>query len=220
MIRKLVKARLDAAINKVIQWWKAGGAREFPWRRSRTPWAILVAEILLIQTDAAKASQAYSAFISRFASPKELAAASESEVTEVLRPIGLYRQRAKRLKKIASIICSKYGGEVPKCFEKLKALPGVGDYIAAAVCLFAFGKPAPLLDVNTSRVLSRIVYGRDPPKRYMYDEKLRETAEYVSWSPEVAYALIDFASAVCLPKKPQCRECVAGEYCAYRARWR
>ena len=202
-------------MDEIVRWWSAGGARKLPWRIALNPWAILAAEFLLIQTDAAKASQAYQHFLTRFPTPETLDSASESEVADVLKPLGLYRQRAKRLKNLAAALCSRHGGRVPESLEKLKALPGVGDYIAAAVSLFAFGKAAPLVDVNTSRVLFRILYGMDPPKRYMYDKSVREAAAAVPWSREVAYALIDFASAICRPKKPLCNKCPAGRYCAY-----
>ena len=104
---------------------------------------------------------------------------------------------------------------MPSNLEELKALPAVGDYVAAAVQLFAFGKPVPLIDVNTSRVLFRLFHGRDPPKRYMSDKEVRRLAKRVEWNREVAYALIDFAAAVCLPRNPNCAECPANRYCAY-----
>lgn len=209
---------MRGAVGEIVRWWNSHGGRDLPWRSSPSPWGVLIAEFLLIQTDAAKVSKIYQRFLKRFPTPEALNSASESEVAEMLKPLGLYRQRAKRLKGLAAALCAEHRGKVPESLEDLKALPGVGDYIAGAVSLFAFGKATPLVDVNTSRVLLRILHGVDPPKRYVHDGGVREAAASIFWSREVAYALIDFAFAICRPKRPACSSCPASKYCAYAGR--
>jgi len=209
------RTKINDAITLIMKWWKNGNIRDFPWRRTTDPWKVLIAEVLLVQTDAPKVVKLYEEFLNKYPKPDSLAKAPTSEVAEVLKPLGLYRQRASRLKKLAEELCRKYCGQIPSSIEALKRLPGVSDYIASAVLLFAFGKKVTLLDVNIARILYRIVLGTDPPKRYMYDSIAWRLASLVEWSAEVAYALIDFAAAVCTSKNPKCAVCTIAPLCEY-----
>ena len=146
--------------------------REFPWRNTGNPWHVLIAEILLLQTDAAKVSVVYPRFIELFPEPCSLLKADRQVLEDLLKPLGLYRQRADRLIKLAAYVRDKYSCIIPCSYEKLKAIPGIGDYIAAAVCVLACKCSAPVLDTNIARVLSRAVLGKEPPKKYMHDKTL------------------------------------------------
>jgi len=113
--------------------------RNFPWRGTSDLWHVLVAEVLLLQTDAAKVSMVYPRFIELFPEPCSLLKADRQVLEDLLKPLGLYRQRADRLIKLAAYIRDKYSCIIPCSYEKLKAIPGIGDYIAAAVCILACG---------------------------------------------------------------------------------
>ena len=190
--------------------------REFPWRNTSSPWHVLAAEILLLQTDAAKASVAYPRFIELFPEPCSLLKADRQVLEDLLKPLGLYRQRADRLIKLAAYIRDKYSCTIPCSYEELKAIPGIGDYTAAAVCILACGCSAPILDTNIARVLSRAVLGKNPPKRYMYDAVLWRLSSMVRWRREQLLATVDFAAQVCTARKPRCGECPIRGRCSLR----
>jgi A/G-specific adenine glycosylase len=132
-----------------------------------------------------------------------------------LRPLCLYRQRARAIVKAAQFILKELGGEVPRRYEDLRRIPGVGDYIAAAVAIAACGEEAPALDVNVARVLSRIALGRDAGKRYMYDRVLRQLAGQIRWTRELLFAVIDFAAQICTARSPKCHKCPAKGSCMH-----
>jgi len=192
-----------------------GPRRQFPWREERDPWRVLLAEILLIQTDAARVAKVYPALVAEFPTPCQILEVGRERLEELLRPLGLYRQRARRLLELAEQLKQKYGCKVPCDYEELRKLPGVGDYVAAATAVAACGLSAPILDVNIARVLSRVVLGEDPPKRYMYDGRLRALVSGVEWNREKLYAIVDFAAEVCTIKKPKCDICPLKSFCKY-----
>jgi len=192
-----------------------GPRRQFPWRGERDPWRVLLAEVLLIQTDAARVAKVYPALVAEFPTPCQLLEVGRERLEELLRPLGLYRQRARRLLELAEQLKQKYGCKVPCDYDELRKLPGVGDYVAAATAVIACGSNAPVLDVNVARVLSRVMLGEDPPKRYMYDGRLRTLASNVEWNREKLYAVVDFTAEVCTVKKPKCNICTLKPFCKY-----
>jgi A/G-specific adenine glycosylase len=176
---------LRSLVGEIVKWWHRIGARKYPWRETSDPWHVLVAEVLLIQTNAAKVVKVYEEFVKKYSTPAHLAEVEVSEVEELLRPLGLHKQRAKLLKQAAEVLCREYGCRVPETYEELRRLPGVGDYVASAVLLFAYGKTRPLVDVNVARVLCRLALGEDAPRRYSEDEVARLAAS-IEWSHERA----------------------------------
>jgi A/G-specific adenine glycosylase len=209
---------LRSLVGEIVKWWHRIGARKYPWRETSDPWHVLVAEVLLIQTNAAKVVKVYEEFVKKYSTPAHFAEAEVSEVEELLRPLGLHKQRAKLLKQAAEVLCREYGCRVPETYEELRRLPGVGDYVASAVLLFAYGKTRPLVDVNVARVLCRLALGEDPPRRYSEDEVVARLAASIEWSREVALALIDFAATICTAKSPSCGICPARGGCSYARR--
>jgi A/G-specific adenine glycosylase len=210
--------KLGRALENIITWWHKRGARTYPWRETSDPWRILVAEVLLIQTNAAKVVGVYREFVKRYPTPAHLAEADVSEVEELLRPLGLHKQRAKLLKQAAEVLYREYGCRVPETYEELRRLPGVGDYVASAVLLFAYGKPRPLVDVNVARVLCRLALGEEPPKERARSGVIAQLAADIEWSREVALALIDFAATICTARSPSCGICPARGSCSYAQR--
>ncbi|RLF64729.1 MAG: A/G-specific adenine glycosylase, partial [Thermoplasmata archaeon] len=138
---------------KIIDWYREHGDRDLPWRNTNNAWAILVAAFLLRKTTTRQVVKVYKEFLEKYPSPKALLSASEEEVKELIRPLGIEHQRARHLIELATFIEKKLGGIIPCNKDKLKELPGVGDYIASEVLLGACDKPEPLLDRNMIRVI-------------------------------------------------------------------
>jgi len=149
--------------------------------------------------------------------PCQILEVGRERLEELLRPPGLYRQRARRLLELAEQLKRKYDCRVPCDYEELRKLPGVGDYVAAATAVIACDQNAPALDVNVARVLSRVALGEDPPVRHASDGRLRALAGGVEWSREKLYAALDFAAEVCA-RKPKCNACPIRSLCAYGQR--
>jgi A/G-specific adenine glycosylase len=210
---------VNSLIEVIVSNWRLF-RRDFPWRNTGNPWHVLAAELLLLQTDAAKASAVYPRFIELFPEPCSLLRVSRQAVEELLKPLGLYRQRADRLIKLAEYVRDRHGCSIPCSYEELKAMPGVGDYIAAAVCILACKCSVPVLDTNIARVLSRAVLGKEPPKRYMHDEALWGLSSMVRWRREPLLAVLDFAAQVCTARRPKCWGCPLRRRCAMEVGFR
>jgi len=186
--------------------------RAFPWRSTRDPWRILVAEVCCQQTQAKRAVEAYERVCSRFEAPSDLAAASLAEVLEVWRGLGYYR-RAKALREAAQQIVERHDGRVPDDLESLLALPGVGPYTARAVLAFAFERDVGIVDTNVGRVLSRAIAnrplgGRDAQR---LADSLVERGR--GWAHN--QALLDVGALHCTPV-PRCEGCALRPSCRWR----
>jgi A/G-specific adenine glycosylase len=138
--------------------WYGREARPLPWRATRDPYAILVSEIMLQQTQATRVEPAYRAFLQRFPRVTDLAAASLADVLTAWRGLG-YNRRARNLHLAAMAIVAEHGGSVPADLQALRALPGIGDYTARALLTFGFGLAAGPVDTNIGRVLARAIVG-------------------------------------------------------------
>nr|MBA3523358.1 A/G-specific adenine glycosylase [Geodermatophilaceae bacterium] len=154
---------LDTGLVDTVLTWYSGHRRELPWRAAdRTPWGVLVSEAMLQQTPVARVLPLWSEWMARWPSPAALAAASPGEVVRAWGRLG-YPRRALALHRAATAIRDEHHGAVPESEADLRALPGVGEYTAAAVRAFAFGDRSVVLDTNVRRVLSRALGGRAQP---------------------------------------------------------
>jgi len=207
---------VDASLN-LRNWWLARG-RRFPWRENRTPYRVLVSEVLLHRTRAGSVARIYERFVERYPSPAALAAADDSELAEMLRPLGL-RWRTELIGRMAREIVERFGGEVPCDRDALLSLPGVGDYIASAVLVFGCGKFAPLLDTNIVRIIARYhgVPASDGSRRSARFAELLSDLVDPSDPAASYYALIDLGALVCRPHRPRCGECPIRDGCHYAA---
>ena len=143
--------------------WYAGHARELPWRGpSASPWSVMVSEFMLQQTPVARVLPVHEEWLRRWPTPADLAAESTGEAVRAWGRLG-YPRRALRLHAAAVTIVERHGGEVPSSYDDLLALPGVGDYTAAAIASFAYGRRHVVLDTNVRRVLARSVAGVEFP---------------------------------------------------------
>ncbi|MGQ9480404.1 MAG: A/G-specific adenine glycosylase, partial [Chloroflexus sp.] len=149
-----------AALRSALLEWFAGNARDLPWRRTRDPYAIMVAEIMLQQTQVDRVIPKYHAFLATFPTLTALASAPTAEVIRVWAGLG-YNRRAVNLQRAAQIIVEQYGGKVPDSVTVLRTLPGIGPYTAGAIACFAFEQDVVFLDTNIRRVVRRLCVASD-----------------------------------------------------------
>lgn len=202
---------------RVLKKWFSQNAREFPWRRSTDPFEILVAEFLLQRTHSGKVVKVYGDFIRRFGSPAGVAHARVSELSALLRPLGLIK-RARVLKKIASTLLLHHMGNVPSDREELLALSGVGPYTAAAIRCFAFAEREAIVDGSIVRLLTRF-FGL-PTSTKGANVAVVEVQAARECLPttdvrEYNWALLDHAALICRKRKPLCEICPLAVYCKW-----
>ncbi|MGI9075491.1 MAG: hypothetical protein ACR2JB_30150 [Bryobacteraceae bacterium] len=201
---------------RLLHWYQEHG-RRYPWRnKSASTYAKIIAEILLQRTRAETIATFYPAFLKRFPSWKALAQATEESLREYLQPIGLWRRRSRTLVALAQEMMRRRG-IMPKDRTSIEALPGVGQYIANAVQLFAHGTPRPLLDVNMARVLERH-FGPRQLVDIRYDPYLQDLAHDIvrrRSSAAVNWAILDLAARVCTIRTPSCSNCPLNNTCQY-----
>lgn len=205
---------------RIVAWYRANG-RDLPWRRDGAgAWPVLVSEFMLQQTPVARVLPAYLAWLDRWPTPGALAAASPADAVRQWDRLG-YPRRATRLHAAATVISSRHGGEVPSSTDDLLALPGVGQYTAAAVASFAFGRRHAVLDTNVRRVLARLVAGQQFPasavsvaERELAQSLLPPAAgrRAATWS----VALMELGALVCTASRPACAACPVAAQCTWR----
>jgi A/G-specific adenine glycosylase len=197
--------------------WYYNNKREFLWRKTDNSFFVLIAEILLQQTNVRKVEPVYNKIISSYKTPSELADSDLNELKRVIKPLGLL-YRAERLIKISEIIKGKYNGEVPSSKPELKNLPGIGDYIADAVLCYGFNKNTVPIDTNVIRLFSRFFGLKSSYSRSRNDkellEKIRSLYEFNNFR-DPNFAVLDFAAEVCSAKKPKCSECILKNKCNF-----
>jgi A/G-specific adenine glycosylase len=146
-----------AAFQRFVRTYFKNHGRDFPWRRTKDPYKILVSEVMLQQTQTERVVLKYAEFLKAFPTWKALSDASPAEVVKVWMGLGYYR-RAFNLHKAARSVCEEFGGKPPRSADALKQLPGVGPYTAAAVAAFAFGEAAPMIETNIRAVYLHVFY--------------------------------------------------------------
>ena len=211
-----VLERIPWLRRRLLSWFKRNG-RSFPWRDpERTPYEVVVAEILLQRTTAAGVARTYHGFIERYPSWEILAQAPREDLENALRPLGLWRQKARAFQQLAQSI-EERGGIVPRSRAELERLPGIGPYTASAVLAIVYGRAEPLLDVNMARCLWRFFGSPEPAtqgsKRWLQALALRLVSG--KRSLQVNWAVLDFGALVCKARGPLCRECPLRARCQY-----
>lgn len=201
----------------VVQWYREH-ARALPWRAAdRTPWGVLVSEVMLQQTPVARVEPVWRSWMRRWPQPSSLAAAQPGDAVRAWGRLG-YPRRALRLHATAQAIVERHGGVVPSSYDALRALPGVGDYTAAAVASFAFGHRHAVLDTNVRRVLARAVSGDayPPASPTAAERALAESLLPLTGAAEWAVAVMELGALVCTARTPHCRQCPITDSCAWR----
>jgi A/G-specific adenine glycosylase len=203
----------------VLDWFREN-SRDFHWRAGHAcTYTKVVSEVLLQRTQAPVVSEFLPTFLSAFPNWEAIAASEEENLGSVLRPLGLWRRRAKSLKALSAEI-SRRDGSWPATRLELEEMPAVGQYVASAVMMFEHGTPAPLMDASMARVLRR--YFTITPKKadIRYDKPLQEIAHAVVDDPEavrVNWAILDFAALQCKRVRPECESCPLRSDCGYFA---
>jgi A/G-specific adenine glycosylase len=140
--------------SRIVAWQKRHGRHDLPWQNTRDPYRIWLSEIMLQQTQVATVIPYYSRFLEKFPTLRKLASASEDEVLALWSGLGYY-SRGRNLLRAARIVTEQFGGEFPRAFDDILALPGIGQSTAAAISAFAFGERRAILDGNVKRVFAR-----------------------------------------------------------------
>ncbi|MGN6161410.1 MAG: A/G-specific adenine glycosylase [Marmoricola sp.] len=205
-------------LHEAVLSWYARNARELPWRGEHaTAWGVLVSEIMLQQTPVSRVLPVYESWMRIWPTPQDLAAEAPGEAVRAWGRLG-YPRRALRLHASAVAICEQHGGQVPSDIDALRALPGIGDYTAAAVASFAFGQSHPVLDTNVRRVFERVLGGREFPPASLTKAERQRAADLLpaeraaTWS----VAVMELGALVCTATSPRCADCPLAQVCAWR----
>jgi A/G-specific adenine glycosylase len=208
-----------ADVHRVLLQWYTEKQRDLPWRKTNDPYAILVSEIMLQQTQVDRVLPKYYQFLTTFPTLADLATAPTAEVISAWVPLG-YNMRAVRLQAIARQVMAEYDGHIPDTVEGLLKLRGIGRYTAGAIACFAYHKQVATVDTNIRRVLHRIFLGLEYPEPRLNDTQMFLLAEQVLPDGE-AYtwnqALMDLGATLCTSNNPLCTDCPLQAQCtAYK----
>lgn len=204
--------RVRADFREQLLEWHATHARLFPWRRGADAWNVLMAEVCLHRTRAEQVVPVYRVLTEIAPTPQAMVD-QEAGVLEVMKSLGL-RWRAERMVQMAREIVAVHDGRVPDHIDGLQMLPGVGDYVANAVLVFAFARCAVLIDTNTHRIVSR-VRGLDRVTRWHLRSEMYDLAGMEGADAAFNYALIDLGALLCTPREPACPKCPVRDHCVF-----
>ncbi|HEX4906668.1 MAG TPA: A/G-specific adenine glycosylase [Acidimicrobiales bacterium] len=195
----------------LLSWWERNG-RDLPWRRTRDPWAVLISETMLQQTQVPRVETRFPAFLEEFPTPAACAARPGGDVVRAWAGLG-YNSRALRLHQCATAVVERHGGSLPDDLEALLALPGVGPYTARAILVFAFERDIGLVDTNAGRFLSRAGAGRALERReaQVLADSLVPRGRGWSWGQ----AVFDLGALVCVKRSPRCDVCPIVHECRW-----
>ena len=200
--------------------WFYENQRVLPFRTDPSPYHVWLSEIMLQQTRVSAALPYYERFLAALPDIPALAACEEEKLNKLWEGLGYY-SRVRNLQKAARIVCERYGGELPADYDAIRALPGIGDYTAGAICSISFGIPVPAVDGNVLRVFSRLY--NDPGVITDPAVKKAFTARVMEHQPPAApgdynQALMELGALVCVPNgAPLCEQCPLARLCQARA---
>ena len=204
---------------QLINWYDAC-RRPLPWRKVSDPYRIWISEVMLQQTQVKTVVPYYEKFILRFPDVRLLAGADLQEVLKLWEGMGYYG-RARNLHKAAGIVVENFQGFLPDDIRMLRSLPGIGDYISAAVSSIAYGKPHAVVDGNVKRVLARLLKIKLPINAQTSKKKFQTSADRLLSTKDPGkynQAIMELGALVCTPKKPDCINCPVQGICeAFRS---
>ena len=199
---------------RLLSWFNKN-QRKLPWRETKNPYHIWVAEVMLQQTQVKKVVEYYQKFIGQFPDVHALAKANLQQVLKAWEGMGYYA-RARNLHKAAQFIVTKNGAEIPDNYDEFKKLPGAGDYITAAVLSQAFNASYAVVDGNVKRVLSRVFLIEKPVNSSSSSSIFKEKADLLleRRKPGVFnQAMMELGAIVCRPRNPKCDDCPVSAFC-------
>ncbi|MDI6720651.1 MAG: hypothetical protein QMD46_13690 [Methanomicrobiales archaeon] len=194
--------RIPELQSKVLQWGKEH-LRDYPWRHTRDPYKIMIAEFMLHRTRADQIVPIYNDFINKYPDVYALSKADPIKIRDATKHLGLH-WRSQHIQKSAQYIIDKYSGTFPKTVEELRSIPGIGDYIAGAIITICYGKPHPVVDSNIARFINRY-FGLN------LTGELRRKKEIIALAGRLfnienprgfLFAILDFTAAICKPRDP------------------
>ena len=207
---------MGTSARKRLMDWYARVRRDLPWRSTRDPWLILLSEVMLQQTRVATVIPYYQRFVERFPTPESMARASEQDVLALWAGLGYY-SRARNLRRAAQAVAAT--GSFPTTLDGIRALPGVGEYTAAAVASIVHGAPVAAVDGNVLRVMSRLTAEQGDVRAVATRQRLGAAARKlmdIKRPGDFNQAVMELGATVCLPKKPQCALCPLRSACEAR----
>ena len=211
------KSNPHAGFRRRLTAWFRRAGRDLPWRRTRDPYAIVVSEFMLQQTQVSRVLDYYARFLHRYPTVHHLARARPLAVRESWEGLGYYR-RAANLHALARTVVRDHEGVLPSQVEELRKLPGIGAYTAGAVACFAYEKAEPTIDTNVARVLSRCFGMPKQPGRPrgspLHDLAKKLQPRRGAWT--FNQALMELGALVCTARNPKCPECPVRAFCQYR----
>lgn len=213
----------DALHRRVLEWY-AREQRDLPWRRpDASPWGVLVSEVMLQQTPVVRVLPVWQEWLTRWPTPADLAAEAPGEAVRAWGRLG-YPRRALRLHAAATAIAERHDGRVPGTVGELRELPGVGEYTAAAVAAFAFGRRVAVVDTNVRRVQARLVTGvqHAAPSLTTAERQVAESLLPQADSDARVWnvAVMELGALVCTARAPRCADCPVESSCAWVANGR
>ena len=200
---------------QVLLPWYYVNRRDLPWRRARQPYHIWISEIMLQQTRVEAVKGYYARFLEALPTVEALAACDDDALHKLWEGLGYY-SRVRNLKKAAQVIVGQYGGAFPRTYEEVRALPGIGEYTAGAICSIAFGLPTPAVDGNVLRVCARLADDPSPIDQPATKKKVRAAlAEiYPESAGDFTQALMELGATLCGPNRaPDCGSCPCNTFC-------
>ncbi len=209
-----------ADVSRLVLPWYLAHQRDLPWRRPGVgAYAVLVSEVMLQQTPVARVLPVYEAWLKRWPTAADLAAAPSGEAVRAWGRLG-YPRRALRLHQACVAVVEQHGGEVPSAVAELLALPGIGTYTARAIAAFAWRQRVPVVDTNVARVFARAVRGRSDAGPSVGVADLAAVEAILPLDAEdaatVSVALMELGALVCTARTPRCGVCPLGSVCAWQ----
>ncbi|HEV2613549.1 MAG TPA: A/G-specific adenine glycosylase [Gammaproteobacteria bacterium] len=192
----------------ILKWFSKHGRKDLPWQKDISPYRVWISEIMLQQTQVNTVIPYYEKFMKRFPDVKSLAKAHEDQVLHLWTGLGYYA-RARNLHKAAKIIMTEFNHQFPNTLETLQLLPGIGRSTAGAILSIAFQKPAPILDGNVKRVLSRFLAINNIDMLWTHAEAYTPKKN----PHQYAQAMMDLGAMICTRTKPKCELCPLEKHC-------
>ncbi len=197
--------------------WMQQNRRDLPWRKTRDPWAVVVAELMLQQTQVSRVLTRWPSFLEQYPTPQAAAEAGTAAMVTAWSGLG-YNRRALALHGCAAAVCERHDGSLPQALDELLALPGIGQYTARAVLAFAFSLPAAVVDTNVARIIARAFAGRALTWREVQQRAdscvpPKSSAQWVwGWNQ----GMLDLGATICTKRAPKCSECPIQTRCEWQ----
>ena len=211
----ILEAKQLKRVHSYLLQWYATEHRDLPWRSTHDPYAILVSEMMLQQTQVQRVLPKYEQFLTAFPTLADLAATSTADIISAWVPLG-YNMRAVRLQSIARQVMNEFDGIIPDTIEELLKLQGIGRYTAGAIACFAFKKQVAMVDTNIHRVLHRVFLGLDLSEpRLTNDQRLTFAGQVLPQGEAYDWnqSLMDLGATICTSANPQCSRCPLQDVC-------